>query len=535
CQPWNQSPIVRAMWRAAREDLRGADGPKTLLVITDGMDNRFAEDKLLNRDKKGIGPFLAANFRDIKIQIIGFKFAGGEKEKAMEQFQEIAQLPIKGEFATVEDVPNLVDRMMRSVVRRGLSYRVIREDDHPLADQPDPRDVSEGQANEQWLPGGLRPGTYTGLLDVRGALPARVQLDRGDLLLLEAVPSKAGALRLRRALWSETVLAAPVAVEQHGWRLAVLENRLVKERGLEMLLTLETRTTALPVLQQVKPALTWIDVTPAEGKAPFHRRWRYHYGYPAPAWSVESPLWPAVGDKALATPQVRVWWSETLPPSAMAVVERDVDFKRPGDLVDRTVRVGDGEVVIESVRVEQRRVETRQPTHAREGKFEVKSCLVVRVRHSPQNPVQVSVEGLEPAPAGEEHRYYGGAGKYTALFWSVTADQADLTLRRLKLVSLAALKREAVKGESVIEVKNLREPQKADFRPPEPVELTPDDRDQTPAAPGSGPKTTPLLLPAPPLPTTPVSLGSEAGPYLPPAPVALPTSRQPSGAASRPR
>ena len=34
---------------------------------------------------------------------------------------------------------------------------------------------------------------------------------------------------------------------------------------------------------------------------------------------------------------------------------------------------------------------------------------------------RLAEKGLEPAPAGEEHRYYAGAGKYTALFWSVTA------------------------------------------------------------------------------------------------------------------
>ena len=61
-EPWNESPIVHTIMQA-REDLRDVAGFKTILVITDGMDNRFDKDREINPRKKDVPTFLRKNVR----------------------------------------------------------------------------------------------------------------------------------------------------------------------------------------------------------------------------------------------------------------------------------------------------------------------------------------------------------------------------------------------------------------------------------------------------------------------------------------
>jgi hypothetical protein len=81
--PWNESPIVRAML-LARDDLREASGFKTLLVLTDGKDNRFEKDAEINRAKKDIPTAIRDAFSasDIEINVVGYKVADAEEVEA---------------------------------------------------------------------------------------------------------------------------------------------------------------------------------------------------------------------------------------------------------------------------------------------------------------------------------------------------------------------------------------------------------------------------------------------------------------------
>ena len=60
-----------------------AQGSKTLLVLTDGMDNRFDKDPRFH--EKTIPSVLKYAFQDagVAIRIIGFNFAEGEEEEGL--------------------------------------------------------------------------------------------------------------------------------------------------------------------------------------------------------------------------------------------------------------------------------------------------------------------------------------------------------------------------------------------------------------------------------------------------------------------
>ena len=134
-EPWNESPIVRAMV-TAKEDLKDAHGFKTLVVLTDGMDNRFARDRELNPDGLDVPTFLTQTFRDsgIVVNVVGYKFADGEERKAEDQFKVVEKLPLPGKFVSVHQEPAVATVLDRSL-RQGLRYWVDGADNVPLPKQ----------------------------------------------------------------------------------------------------------------------------------------------------------------------------------------------------------------------------------------------------------------------------------------------------------------------------------------------------------------------------------------------------------------
>jgi hypothetical protein len=471
-EPWNESPIVRAMYRAAREHLDNHPGYKTMIVITDGMDNRFEQDAQLNPDKKTVPDFLLQQFQNIEVNVIGFKMVTKEEQQAREQFEVVTKLPNKGQFFLVGASNDLVIKMEKLLPQK-LTYDVLLDDNRP---QPalikEGLPISRDSGNDRWVPGGLRPGGY--LLSVAARNPAlqSVLLDRGDLLLLEVSANKAGLLQFRRLLYSETDYPWKLAKEKSGWRLAVLQNQRVAPAGLQMLLTLEKQDeTQAATLRQWAPAKTWLEVTPPpEVKTPVSRRWHSQAGYPAAAWSLESPEWPAAG-AGPARPLVRAWWAPDAPALVGAGLERGKDYVALKEVVDRPLTVDGEKVIVESVQVERHLVEFAPAQGGVARRLEMQSCLVVRVSHPLGHPVWVQLRGLETK--GTEHRYYANAGKYTALFWPVTPDLASSVLKGLDVYSLNAFKQDAEKRGYAVDVPNLYEPQASDTRPLAPLMLPP--------------------------------------------------------------
>jgi hypothetical protein len=513
-QPWNLSPIFRAMYTAAKKDLARADGFKTLIVITDGMDNCFDKDEALHGGKKDPRAFILENFADIQVNVIGFKFAGKEEEEARKQFAAIAELPHKGQFYTVNESRDLVFRIQK-VLPQKLRYVVETEDDQPLKGlSVEGQDVSQIGRNDQWILGGLMAGTYK--LRFTGARPLTqsVALNRGDLLLLELVYDLSGKQQLQRVMYSEADFPGAVARDREAWRLAVLQNQRLQEKSLQMLLALEKQSDPqAAALQVVKPAKVWFEVSPpAELVASYVTRWHYQPGYPAPCWGVDVPAWPSVPSaKNLARPTVRAWWTERLLPPA-AVMERGTDFQNLFGLVNRKLSVEEEDVLLESVTVETHFVETQPGVRGTPGQLKKMPCLVVRVAHPRGKPVWVQLRGLDPI--GQEHRFYGAANKYTAIFWPVTLDQAETELAGLEVYSLAAFKRGAEGQKCMIEIKGLYEPQATEQRPMQPLKATAEVPAPEKEAPPGPKKTPPPPAPQQPVVTPPALTPPPQG-YLP--------------------
>ncbi len=465
-EPWNESPVVRAIL-AAKEDLADAPGFKTILVLTDGMDNRFENDAVMNPKKQDIPTVLRREFQGagIELNVVGFKVSSREEAQARKQFQVVEHLFPPGKFCTVGQSETLA-AALDSALRQRLRYWVEQYDGRPAAGMPAAGlEVSRGEANDQWIPDGLVPGGYTVRGHASQVLQKPIAVGRGDLLLLRLAAAPAGA-EFERALFTLEDYPWKPAQEESGWRMAVLQNQRIDPHNLQMLATMERSYDHQESrLQQIKPQETWFEVRPSKDTpAPYALRWSCQAGYPAPAWSINASAWPsAPATNVPSRPVLQVWWDPDQQAPAGATLQRDHDFKTPQELTSRSVRVFGDDVRIESVQVERHVVET-QP-----GLREAQSCLVVRLDHAPGKPVWARVAGLRPL--GEEHRFYKDIGRYSGLFWPVAPDEAREALSSLSVISLNEFKREAKRRGFVMEMDQLPTPVPNDFRPRPPLEL----------------------------------------------------------------
>lgn len=437
-EPVHGTPLVRAMVKAA-EDLDHATGFKTMLVLTDGKDTRFARDAVGNPGKLSIPAFLAKRFghAGIAIHMVAFKIEDGELAEARSQFAgALEQLDPPGHFIAVGESSRLV-----SVLRHSLRSGLVCQLDGMDGRQPIAIEVAHPDEPDHWLLSGLQPGRYT--LKVRADRPSMkgVELEPGDRMIVRLALQSDGTLSFQRTLFSDGFPTKRPFAEGRGWRLAVLQNRHIPESNrLQMQAALEPLDTTGPYLSLHKPGLTWFELKPRTAATPFAVQWRPQIPSPAPLWSINVPEWPAIDEnQGPDWPTLRVWWHPDAHRS-MTMVQRGEQFQTPAGISHLKVLTREGDTVtIESVQVELHHVEMR-PGEAREPI----PCLVVRLEHPAGKPYWIDPRSLADLEiAGHEHRYFAGVGKYTGLFWPVTQSRMDAALKNLGLVSVAQLRRDA--------------------------------------------------------------------------------------------
>ncbi len=476
-KPWYGTPLLRAM-KVAKGDLdkktddgKDFDGFKTMVVITDGADSEY-------KDKpKEIPPLLEKLFRDSGIQLNLVMFdVKNDKGTMEEQFGVIKSKdwPLQGRIHDAKDKDNLAQHL-RAAMRQQLRYWLETAGGAPVSEDPAKQteyDISRSGSDDQWFPGGLKPGGYRLRVKANKDLYKHVDLSRGELLLANLVPTPTGEIGFQRVFVSKTDYGHRPFAEDSGkkWRLSALQNQLLTGGAMLMLLGLEKEPEASApkdTLEFVRLDEAWVEVKPHGSDARIAQRWAYVTGYPLPTYGADVAAWPnAPGSSMPAKPDARVWFSadrERLPP---VVLRRDPDFKTLDALQNRVVQVDGHDVLIESVRVERHWVRARPDKEP-----EQQECLVVRLKVT-DNPadktrdprVWVQIEGLDPR--GQEHRFYGEAGKYTGLFWSVNQDQLREKLSGLRLTAVAAFKRDAEKKGFTIRLQDLQAPGANDVRPP---------------------------------------------------------------------
>jgi hypothetical protein len=450
--PWFETPLIRTMLRA-KDDLTRAEGFRSMVVITDGADNRFASDRTYNPKKEPIPDVLKKRFGDarIAVHVVGFQIADKEETEARQHFKVLEELTPRGSFTLVNRLDDLVRRLDR-VMQPGLRYRLVSEIDGEAA-SADEVDVAADGENDRWLRLQGGSGSYRMQVSAGWPMDQKLVLRPGEALLLQLTSGGRRPICERLLFAEQEAFRLRPSRQRGNWRTAVLESSQGAESGLHMLVSLEKKPEPNEaVIRQVKPGTVWLEAEragSAAGGATVH--WGEVPGYPAPVWQVAVPGW-----QASTAPKLRLWWSpEREAPGR--VLRRGADFRTLRDLAGE-VRLDGETATLDGVTVEQRWVE------AQSGQREQRWCLVVRASHTPGRPLWARVETTLPR-AGHEHRFHTSARRYVGLFWfrgletpEALQEQMDDKLLAVHLISVGAFKKEAEERQLFADFNDLSTP-----------------------------------------------------------------------------
>ncbi|MCC6419414.1 MAG: caspase family protein [Gemmataceae bacterium] len=432
--PYNYTPAVRGLMEA-KVDFKGRKGPKTLLLLTDGMDTRF--EKQIQEDntpwsgdpkynptgKLKVEDFLLKEFKDsdIALRVVGFQLPAGEREIAKRQFKDPLEKMPRGKFYLVDDLPKLMVAL-KDALKQDLFFSV-QKDGQPYRSRIDVPPI--GRPDSRWVK--LPSGSYYKLVLEELGLRQEVLINPGDRIRLNLYPDGEGFKLVRqRVAQAHPGMDRPKAMS-NGWLLTVLQNQTqARERAIDITVTAEkvgeqqefrgapNSTVILPV-----PRLALFQVRPADDpKAPPPTLRYYRLAdYIAPAWRLEVRPW---GNRR---PLVEAFWTEDQLP-AVGTLRPGVHYsKNLQELPDapeielpqggkaRLLSMGFEKFWVDSY---QEQADEKLPP--RLIRTEVKA-LVVRLQFPKGQPIMVQPRG---SFGGQEHRFYTQAGKYTGVFWQVS-------------------------------------------------------------------------------------------------------------------
>jgi len=463
-EPWNESPIVRAMVYA-KQDLAQATGPQMMVVITDGHDNRLATDVSLNPQGQDVATFLLETFgnTNIEVNVVGFQVESKLADVAKQQFEAIRYFHRPGRWYTASNASELVSAI-QSMIRPQLRYLVERENSVLVSGMAKNGIVMSPPGSElHWLSKGVPTGGYLLRLAQKPAISSNVVFEPGDLLIARLTSSDQRPA-FQRSIFAADQFPWKPFVEKSGWRVSVLQNQSIEGDRLAMLVALERLVSpGESTLQLVRPRQVWWEVASQDApSANLAQSWSRSHSFPAPCWNLSACPWPRQSTtQSPAAPIVRVWWSPDLPAPPAVRLQQGVDFQTLADLHGRVIELDDHSVKIDQVTIENHDVPTAQ------GRRESVPCLVVRLSHSPESMIWAGVRGQ--GFQGREHRYFTVPGKYTGLFWPGTDPVSGQI--EFELFSLATFKREAEGRSCFAEIRGLSPPDPNDAAPKAPVSL----------------------------------------------------------------
>jgi hypothetical protein len=470
--PFNVTPLVRAMWQAKEKGFpeeRQFNGRKTMLVLTDGMDNRFYypnprlelnekahEDTELTarHNTQNIAEFLEKEFQgaDIQVNMIGFGVPEDERATIEKQFADPIRnkLSPPGNFYLTSDLGKLFDLLKRRTTQK-LKFKIYKEGNNREEDRlvqgqgmdEDGWEISPAAGGERWRQ--LEPGYYRIQVQLKQPLEQRIELRSGDALLVSIT---ADGLRFERVLAGEDYQKQHRNARRENGSLFTIPQLQPKDGSLELMVTLESlEDRSVPkgiYLHQLKPRSVWFELKAPGTNGPPALRWSELPHHDAPAWGLRGVGWP-VSPKTSepAHAGLSAWWNWKQDAAGLfdsiPVEDRTFDtfFK---DHPDR--QLGDGSkdrARIESVSAEQHEVETRPG-----GPTQKVRCLLVRLSFPRQPTIKrVWAEPRGLPYQGAEHWFYSEAGKYTGFFWPFNEITDAKHLTSLNLYSVEKFKSEA--------------------------------------------------------------------------------------------
>jgi hypothetical protein len=458
------TPLVRSMKEARADFPENYDGPRTLLVLTDGADTSYGNSvpagrpvnpDVIGRVRKEFEEAFA-QMKNLSIQMVVFTGSDEEGKVAQNQFQDVVKFEQPGLLARAANADTLakqLDLALRPKLRLlDVTGGVVKGTSRLGL----PANRADDRLEDLRPSGAFAPGVYQGL--VYNSLQ-RMSFERGDRLLVR-LQTTGDDVRFERDLFANEPQFRDAPRKQEGdWVLCVpmvLDDPTRQGRQLRLMATLETtkdrKMEPEGLLKQTTPRAVWWEVSPvAAGVGP--QRVTNLFGYPAPAWDVSVDNWPAPPSPP---PRLKVWCGAA-PPDVAKRLTFTASRAEP-----QKTEVDDGQPVEVSVAWEGYRLKT-EPGMVEPPEI---PCLVVRVKHAPNRPILIQPSDLKPT--AQEHRYYGSVN-YTAVFGPLSPEKLTGGVVQLEVVSVAKLKANATPLDL-----DLPAPRR-NIQPPQPLRLTPVD------------------------------------------------------------
>lgn len=425
-EPWNESAVVHAM-HSAKDELAKAVGSKSLIVITDGIDNRFDHDQALNPKGLDVATGLTEAFRQsgIVVNFVGFQIASHEEQAARQQFAVIESFDPPGKFYSVDESAELLAALNASLNRR-LRFWVEDYD----------RRTINGEGLGGWTPTAatttmprdrvtLNRGNY--LLRVAAGQPLErsVIVGGGDLLLAR-LQSVHDQLAIERSSVLDRLYPAAQRATANDWSAAVVRSSLADDRGT-VTVALERNDDANEIdLMHVAPRDVWWELQVAGADvASSALRVTRDYSVGLPSWRIDSvpqnngPLPHATSG------MLQGWWLQESDTVSQPQLVAGRDFRKVEDLIGRDLSIdGDCLTIVD----------------ARWEASDAGQQLVLVIDGAPHELVWARVRGV--ADLAAEHRHYESLSRYVGIFaWPASASTE--VGYRIEFGSVGAMKRAA--------------------------------------------------------------------------------------------
>ena len=440
-EPWNESPLFATIL-AASSDLKDYDGTRSLIVITDGHDNRIANDPVANPLSLPESKWLEKHFNGtgITVNVIAFRVENQDKDNARQQLTAVERLLPPGKFVEIDQAAELASalRQMISVTPVVTLHRMIangdRADKIKLA-------ISNPAENALTWTNQLDAGLY----EVAGnALekPTLIQVRDGDQLVLadfstnssNASSGSTGRSQGRFDLWPVMQHELQWCRQKRAGRWQIGLQPLVGSdpNRIEKRLVLWAQSSGDSVSVQ-SPRGLWIEAN-QQGK-PLPICWQSANDQPGAAYNVSANRF---GDEE---PELKVWVSDQ-PAIPVASLRKGIHFSSPADLAPARIQVSGGDVRLISASIEDHSVVGRR------GNTEALPCLVLRAEVPVGSVHFLRTEGLFFEGFDEQH--YRDLGQYTLRLWPVTTEQIEQSLNAIHLISIEDFKRAAEQSGGVV-------------------------------------------------------------------------------------
>lgn len=467
--PCYETPLAKAMYEAKADFDPKSEGFKTLVVLTDGMDNRFHPANLkpgekdecaqLRRDfgTDDIPTFLEKAFKQtgIHIHMALFKVEKKELEEAKRQFSGIGKavtadkvVLLPGEVRVIDEPEELV-KDLRRAMRFELRYQLLRAGEAPVNETGFPV-IYSGKDRQNLFWPRLDPAFYT--IRVNNKYPQDVQLNDGDLVIA-TLRRQGKDVFLDRGLYARDLVNHELGNVDNNetkkasdWWLSLLRHEKA-DNVLRLMMGLEKEPPGAAaigrhVIQQVRPRFVWFEVR-GEGVAGPKLYWNNFERFPAPAWALEVRDW-ANPEGVTPKPVASAWWADGWDPATFALL--DTLHRNPKVAVnqDFTTQKGKG-YRIKRVVVEDHFINDEEGT---------KPCLVVRAEYDPKNQILIRLKNMPGVTDQAQHCYYSKAHEYTAYFWPVPEAALDREFD-LEVISVDEFKQKAQERNTWVKDWNL--------------------------------------------------------------------------------